>query len=263
MTVTPTYSGDLARVRIAATDAFTASYIVIQRSTNGVQWTTVRGAGALPASGGVSIDDYEFAPGVLNTYRAQSYSAVDALLGTQSATITPSIAQVWLKSVARPFLNMPVTVQDYASVRRPARAGYFSIPGRSFPVRVGDVAGSRAWTTTILTRTLAESRALDFLVASGDVLNVQVPPSFDIPGGYVGLGDVDLSRVSRPLRDNKRLFALPMTEVAAPAATVIGYSSTWAGIIADFGSWTAVMAAFPTWAAVQEYVADPSTVIVP
>jgi hypothetical protein len=44
---------------------------------------------------------------------------------------------------------------------------------------------------------------------------------------------------------------------------VVGYTATWAALLADFGSWTAVLAAFPTWADVLEYVSDPSVVIVP
>lgn len=262
MSVTATYNGDLSRVRVAATDAFTASYITVQRSTNGVQWVTVRGAASL-APGAATVDDYEFVPGVLNTYRARSYSPVGVLLGTETQTVTPTIDRVWLKSVARPFLNIAVTVEDYAPVARRARAGSFDIAGRSFPVRVGDLASARAWSVSLLTYTLAEQRALEYLVASGDVVHVQVPPAYDIPAGYVGLGDMSLSRVSRPLSDARRRFTLPMNEVAPPAPTVVGYTATWAALLADFGTWADVLAAFPTWADVMEYVSDPSIVIVP
>lgn len=262
MTVTATYNADLARVEVAATDAFSATTITIDRSTDGVRWTAVRGGVDLPA-GAAQVDDYEFEPNVLVTYRARSYSAVGALLGTQTDTETPTIDRVWLKSVARPFLNMKITVEDYAPITRASRSGVFEIPGRSFPVRVGDAAGSRAWALDVLTSTLVEARSLEYLVASGDVVHVQVPPAYDIPGGYVGLGDMSLSRVSRRLSDVRRRFALPMRQVAPPAPTVVGYTATWAGIIAEFGTWADVVAAFPTWADVMEYVSDPSTVIVP
>lgn len=263
MTVTLTYDATLARVRVAATDAFTAEYIVIQRQSNGVTWTTVRGATRLDAAGGVSIDDYEFDPNVINTYRARSYSAADSLLGTQSNTITPTIDRVWLKSVARPFLNTPIVVQDYAPISRSGRSGLFAVPGRSYPVRVGDVASSRSWSMTILTSTLTESRSVEYLVASGDVLNLQVPPSYDIPGGYVDVGQMTLARRSRTLADDRRLVTLPLTEIAAPSPNIVGYTATWAGLIAEFGTWADVLAAFPTWADVLEYVSDPSIVVVP
>lgn len=262
MTVTLTYDAALARVRIAVTDAFTADHIVIQRQSNGVTWTTVRGASALEASS-ASVDDYEFSPNVINTYRARSYSAADSLLGTESNTITATIDRVWLKSVARPFLNTEITVQDFSPISRRSQSGLFTVPGRSFPIRVGDVSSSRSWTLTALTRTQAEARSLEYLAAAGDVVNVQVPPAYDIPGGYVDLGDMTITRFSRALSDERRLISLPLTEIAAPSPDIIGYASTWAGILADFGTWADVLAAFPTWADVLEYVADPSVVIVP
>jgi hypothetical protein len=261
MSLTATYNGDLARVSLAATDAFTADHIVIERSTNQVRWTTVRGASDLDP-GAASIDDYEFDPGVTNYYRARSYSAIDALLGTDTDDIVPVIDAPWLKSVARPFLNQPVIIEDYSPIKRRNRSASFDIPGRTYPVRVGDVASSRDWVMTVRTETLADAKNLEFLIASGDIVHVQIPLGYDIPGGYVGLGDMDLARVSRPLRDDRRRFTLPMTQHAAPAPTVVGYTATWAALLADFGSWTAVLAAFPTWADVLEYVSDPSVVIV-
>jgi hypothetical protein len=262
MSLTATYNGDLARVGLAATDAYTADHIVIQRSVNNVQWVTVRGASNLdPAS--ATIDDYEFVPGVINYYRSQSYSAIDALLGTDLDDITPTITNVWLKSVARPFLNMALPwAEEYSTIGRRSRSGLLDIPGRTYPVRIGDVASSRTWTLTARTDTLTQARNLEYLVAAGDAVYVQVPDGFDIPGGYVGIGDMGRDRVSRKLTDDRRRFALPMTNIAAPAATVVGYTATWAGILADFGSWSAVMLAFPTWADVLEYVSDPSVVVV-
>ncbi len=263
MTVTATYNSDLSRVRVAATDAFTAATITIDRSADGgVTWQVVRGGTDLPA-GAATVDDYEFAAGLLNTYRARSYSDVGVLLGTQTGTVTPSITKVWLKSIARPFLNQAVTVEEYSEISRKARAGLFEIPGRSFPVRVGEVASSRSWSMDLLTYDDTEAKNLEFLVASGDVVLVQVPAGFDIPGGYVGLGDMKKTRVSRPLLDARRRFSLPMTEVAAPPATVVGYAATWAGILATYGTWSAVLAAFPTWADVLEFVTSPEDVIVP
>lgn len=264
MAVGLSYEDDLARVRITAPAAVGATGVRIERSVGGLIWRTVRGGQRLDASGGtVNLDDYEFEPGAVNTYRAISLSPVDVTLGTESNTITPVIDRVWLKSIARPFLNMRVTVRDYSAVSRRARAGLFEIPGRSFPVRVADVGSSRSWTTEVITYDLTEARSLEYLIASGDVVLVQVPPAYDIPGGYVGLGDMTRGRISRPLSDGRRQFSLPMTEVAAPAASVVGYAGTWEGLLAEFGTWTAVMTAFPTWADLLEYVTDPSVIVAP
>jgi hypothetical protein len=71
-----------------------------------------------------------------------------------TGSITPLLGgMVWLKSVARPFLNRQVTVVDYSDVERPARNGVFDVVGRSLPVSVSDVRGSRRWTLEVLTGT--------------------------------------------------------------------------------------------------------------
>lgn len=253
---------DSAAISYAFAAAVTS--VKIERTISGRPFATVRGGGALPATGGaVLLDDYEFVPGVVNTYRAVYYSAVGAVLGFESVTITPVIDAVWLKSVARPYLNRRVTVQDYTAPQRKSRAGVFDIAGRTMPIVVSDIATSRRWSTTVMTRTLDDAHALDLLLASGDIVHVQVPAGFDIPAGYVSIGDTSLGRLSRPLSDDRRLTEIPMTECAPPGPDVVGSTSTWAGLLAAYGSWTAVLAAFPTWQDVLDYVAAADTVIVP
>lgn len=266
MAVTVTYEDDLSRARISATTAGVGAVTAdVERSLDGLHWRTVRGGAGLPVDGvtPVKVDDYEFAPGIVNNYRVRTFSPVGVQIAVETQTVTPTIDRVWLKSVARPFLNRKVVVRDYSAVTRRSRAGLFEIPGRSYPVRVGDVASSRSWTLEVITYDDTESQSLEYLVASGDVVLVQVPTGFDIPAGYVGLGDMSRGRISRPLSDGRRQFSLPMTEVAAPPASVVGYAGTWEGLLAEFGTWPAVMAAFPTWADLLEYVTDPSTVVAP
>jgi len=52
-------------------DNFTAvPAVTVERSTDQVRWTTVRGGAALtPVNGAISLDDYEFTPDVRNFYR--------------------------------------------------------------------------------------------------------------------------------------------------------------------------------------------------
>jgi hypothetical protein len=121
----------------------------------------------------------------------------------------------------------------------------------------------REWTHEVLTYSLEEAHAVDLLLASGDVIFIQVPPGYDIPGGYVGVSDIQRARISRPLSDDKRQFSVPVFECAAPGPDVVGYTATWEGLLAEYGSWTAVLAQFATWADVLEYVSDPETVLVP
>ena len=114
-----------------------------------------------------------------------------------AGTITPAIGGVWLKSIARPFLNRQVVVVDYSDVERPSRAGVFDVVGRSLPVSVSDVRGSRRWTLEVLANTLDAADDLDLLLASGDTLLVQVPAGSGVPAGYVEVGDTRQRRTSR------------------------------------------------------------------
>lgn len=72
VTINATYDGTISRVRIACSAApALADYAKIERSLDGITWTTVRGGDAVPLVGAAcSVDDYEFVSGALNTYRA-------------------------------------------------------------------------------------------------------------------------------------------------------------------------------------------------
>ena len=100
MTLTATYLSDLSRVRVAFTSAPAgADYALIERSTDGVNWTTLRGGANVPINAGAGkIDDYEFPAGKLTTYRASYIDAADITQvgsGTSAtannAAVSPSI----------------------------------------------------------------------------------------------------------------------------------------------------------------------------
>jgi hypothetical protein len=195
-----------------------------------------------------------------------------AYLTQESASITPSLAgvgcqdtPVWLKSIARPFLNRVVSVVqrgDPAVVRK-SRAGIFDIVGRSFPIAVNDVRSGRNWTMYVRTFSSADTTDLDLLFASGDVLFIHVPAvcAAAIPGGYVSVGDV--TRSWHPLRPAQQLWTLPVTEVAPPGPDVVGATITWQGVLNTYGSWQDLISANGSWADVLANIGSPSDVIVP
>ena len=187
----------------------------------------------------------------------------------QTASIVPPLAGdcgtngVWLKSIARPFLNRQVQLvwRPDITVTRSARAGVFSVVGRTLPVVVSTVRGSRQWTMYVRTTTANEADELDLMLASGDTLLVQAPALCPIETGYVAVGDTAQTR--HPLRPFKRTFTLPMTEVAQPGPDVVGALSTWQTVLNTYGSWEEVVAAHATWADLLTLVGSPSEVIVP
>jgi hypothetical protein len=247
----------LSRVRLTGTLLDDGATALFERSRNNLYWTTVRGGSAVTIDGSdeAALDDYEFVPGVINYYR------VTAGADVFTTTITPNQSGVWLKSITRPFLNRPVSVVELSDITRPARVGVFEIKGSSFPIAVSDVRGSRRWTMTVKSDSVVDADALELVFASGEPLYIQTDGQNDIPGGYVVVGDVPRRRFGKT--SERRWFDLPCTEVAAPGPSIVGRTSTWETLVAEFGSWNAVLAEFGTWAEVVDYVADPSVVIVP
>lgn len=242
----------------------TVGTAVVERSPDGVRWTAVRGGTGLDGTAGATLksDDYEFAADTANQYRVRVYEpASGKTLWTTQDSLTPTLGGVWLKSIARPYLNRQVTVVDYSDVQRPGRAGVFDVVGRSFPVSVSDVRGSRRWTMEVLTQTLDDAHDLDLVLASGDPMFVQVPADSGVPAGYVTVGDVNERRTSR--LGARRVFELPFVEVAAPGPDVVGATVTCQSVLTTYATCQAVLDAHPTVVDLLELVGDPIDVVVP
>lgn len=100
MSVTATYLGDLSRVRVEFASAPSgADYAIVERSTDGVNWTTIRGGANVPINANAGkIDDYEFAADTLNTYRVSYIDSADITqvgsgtsASANNAPVSPSI----------------------------------------------------------------------------------------------------------------------------------------------------------------------------
>ncbi|MEO3930920.1 hypothetical protein ABGB07_44825, partial [Micromonosporaceae bacterium B7E4] len=181
-----------------------------------------------------------------------------------AGSITPVIDKVWIKSVARPFLNRAVDIRDQGPINRQARTGVFDIVGRSLPVAVSDVRRSPTWVLDLRAETPDEADNLDLLLASGDTLLIQAPstgPLSVVRGGYVTVGQTARSWLTShgPIR----IIEMPCTEVAPPGPDVVGATVTWAGVVASYATWADVIAAHETWADLLELIGDPTDVIVP
>src|SRR5690606_18608146 len=145
-------------------------------------------------------------------------------------------------------------------VTRHARGGVFDVVGRSLPVAVSDVRGSRQWTLRVLTDTAEQAAAVDLILASGDPIFLHMPPGMPMGSGtYAVIGDTTETNLDGVVR----LFTLPLTETAAPAADVVGATSTWQTVVSNYATWADVVAAHATWAELLELIGDPSEVVVP
>jgi len=97
---TLTFDSTLSRVRLSSDGFGNALTATVERSTNLINWSPVRGGDPAPVSGGVlQIDDYEFTPNVANHYRVTAdrdvrtpgsgYSGVAA--SANNAAVNPAV----------------------------------------------------------------------------------------------------------------------------------------------------------------------------
>lgn len=179
------------------------------------------------------------------------------------SSITPTLDVVWLKSVTRPFANLVVELAgDQFTPGRPSRSGVFQVAGRSLPVGVTDVRGSRSYQVSLRTDDDGDAEDLDLLIASGDILYLQAPAGFVVPAGgvYVVAGDDTAPFLSPP--DPLRWLVVTLTEVAAPAPDVHATQSNWQTVINAYETWADLIAGQATWSDVLALVGSPSDVIV-
>lgn len=232
-------------------------------------------------SNGFTLNDYEFTPCVTNYYRITSLAPVGCATSA-IFSITPALTRIWFKSVTRPFLNIPITVacavtgagdtvpdielfSPQTKVSRAPRTGVFPIINRTLGVAVNDLRTGRAWDIMLRTRTKTALQSVDFLLASGDVILIQVPEGCvdcgdTVEHGYVTALDAGYVRHSQFRQ--QAVWDIGLQEVAAPGPDLIYAEATWQTVLNLYGSWAAVMAANPTWAAVLALLPSPSEVIV-
>ncbi|MGW5402671.1 hypothetical protein [Streptomyces sp. NPDC003952] len=264
MAFTATYDALLGRIRLAASGlGATAARCTIDRTTDGIRYTVVRGGSSrIVAGSAANLDDYEFPPGVATTYRLRSYTGAGALVDTLTVAITQDVDGAWLKVPAAPYLNLRVDVSVRMEVGRRSRAGVFDVVGRSFPVAVGDVRSSREFTLQVRTQTAAEQAALDYALALGDVVYLQVPAAQEqFPSGYFTVGNA--SHAPERRYTARRIWSLDLVEVAAPGPDVVGSTYTNQSVLLDYATVSAVIADNATIADLLDRTASPSEVIVP
>ena len=228
--------------------------VVVERSTNGITWSQVRGSMNVDlTSGPATLDDYEFPPGVPVTYRFHG----------DTAQITVGLDGVWIKNIAKPWLNRQVKVVEASAIERPSRGGVFDVVGRTNPVTVTDVRASRRFDLVVLADTGQEADDLELALSAGDVVFLHVPPGCPLPIDtmYAAVGDLESEQVSR--YSEVRLLTLPLTETAAPSADVVGSTITWSGVLNAYSAWQALLDVQPTWADVLEQIGKPGDIVVP
>lgn len=184
----------------------------------------------------------------------------EPVMSTQTNSITPSLAgETWLKFLHRPFLNTVVEPYGELNVTRRSRSGTFDVVGRSYPVSVTDLKGSRQFDLQLKTLTTEDHDRLDLVLSGGDPVFLHAPPTSPLPTLYADIGDVsDESPVP-----GTHFFKLPLTEVVAPGADIVGATSTYQTIVNNYVSYSEVLSEFADYQEVLEEVGQPSDIVVP
>jgi len=177
-------------------------------------------------------------------------------LSRETGSITPTFTKVWIKNIARPYMNTAVsTPVGELSIKQDARAGVFPIKGRSLPVAVTDLRGGKSYTIGAQVTDANERDRLKQILQAGDPVLLHIPPgNIRLASMYAVIGDIEYD-------DEASIMWMPLTEVAAPAASIVGATVLWQDIVNTYATWTDLIAAKATWADVLASVGDPTDII--
>lgn len=240
----PTVSGwDSEAGQVAATAGDDAGHVWWVRAKTS---TSQQPAGSWTVTGGGSA----ISKAAMAFFPPRPYVSQD------TASNVPNMTSVWLKNVLRPNLNRPITPVGRIEITRKSRSGVFPIVGRSNPITVTDVRGSREFVLNVSVADAAERDEITNTLATGDTMYLHVPAGGPVSSVFVLVGDTAWS-------DELFTYQLPMTEVAEPDGTLVGDTVLWVDVVVEFATWTDLIAAESTWSDVVSQIADGSSVIVP
>lgn len=185
-----------------------------------------------------------------------------AFVTQQTATVTPTFAfdEYWLKNPSRPGLNIKVQVTEIGDITRPARTGTFPVLGRTVPVAVTDVQGSRQFSLEIFTDGESNATDMDNRLSTGEPMLLQGGGPTDlVPTVYFVAGDIVNNRPAKG--HTAHTFTIPVTEVARPGNTVYGLTYVWQDVINNYADWNAVLAATPDWSSLINKVSNTVVIV--
>jgi hypothetical protein len=233
----------------------TATAISIRRITPGYPTVLVRGARAAePIGGQLPVYDHEPPLGLTSQYQAMAqYSD-----GTSSGWTDPvAVAidcddnEVWVKDVGQPLRSMRLVLRAVGGRRRPARVERHDVQGREKPVMISDVRGSAVETAVFGTKSHAEKDLFDALIGTGQVLLVQVPPTWGRRDSYYSFGDSEEVRLRQFGPIEHRDWQIDLTEVEEPGTDHTGLpDNSYQVLLAEFATYADLLAARPTYLSV-------------
>lgn len=241
LVVAISYDDTQGRIRVSALGlpAGTIRATVESRAVTSATFALVRG-GKVAVIGGRfarTVDDFEFIAGIDAQYRITAYATSEDVPAVITATATigraTPLSQAWLKAIPAPSLNRQIVLLGWGEVERPSRNAEFEVRGRREPVVITDVHGGRRTTITLRTETMADGEALDDTLSAGIPLFLHTPYTTALPSMYVTVGNYSYKRAGARY-GQAREWTIPLTEVAAPPASIVGAGVTVQSVIDQY-----------------------------
>ncbi|GEL17696.1 hypothetical protein [Pseudonocardia asaccharolytica] len=251
------YDDDHGRIRVEAIGfpAGTICAVVYSRPAGSTVWTQVRG-GKVSVSGGRMarpVDDYEYTAGVPMTYRIVGLSspegAADVVTATAQVIRSGDPAHAWIKFIAAPYLNRKITLTGWSPITRAARNATYDVKGRIPPVVVTDVHSSRRVEIQVRTGDIDDTERLDAALSQGHPIFLHTCSGTPLPSMYAAVGEYEWAPPTP--RSAAAQWRIPLTEVTAPPPSVVGASTTWETVLAQYGTWQELLDAAGTWQEIQ------------
>lgn len=251
--VSALYDDRRGRIRISAQGLApeVVRAVVSHRRAGTTRWSEVRG-GRVAVSAGVfvrTVDDYEFSSGATMEYRIQGLSSSegepDVIAQTRVIDVGPVLERVWIKFIARPFLNRRVELIGWSSTTQRARASRYDVANASLPVVITDRHLGREFSVDVAVHTIADREALRTSLAEGVPVLLHTPSTIACPTIYGSVGDFTYDRPSA--RSLRSIFTIPLTEVASPPPSVVGVGLTYGVLASQAATYADVSELYPTY----------------
>lgn len=246
--ITATAAPDTATIRLDVTPSSTGTVYVLRRDSLGV--AVVRGAyDGLAVTAGVlrSFDDFEARQGDSTDYLLTDDAGV---LIASTNLVIPSWG-TWLKSPAKPWLNVRTALRDDDSEKLPANRELVRIEGAPRAVVLSGVRLGSEGTVTLSVRTEDELRSVRAVLADGGPVLLDLNPSWGISYRYVSVGDVTIDRDWHELGMDKLWRAVKLdglVDLEAPLGPLdLTAGATYDQLPVKFPTYTAIPALVPTY----------------
>lgn len=264
----------LVTVRVELDGATVTGALVERTADGGTTWSAVRSGDVLrligPDPGATTrigyVVDSEMPLNTTLTYRATAQPTL-LVVSTSSLSVTGG---AWLKDPARPWANVPLRTTRYVHDCAPGAEPLVTLArldsedyapdATLMPVlnrsRPGDVYGYRKDASTAfraVSHTLDSAQTMNIFWAWGGPVLLQLPAAYGWADRYYQPGATLVSRVSRDMSVQDRVWDVPLDTVDAPVGPAQGTAeNNWCTVADCYATYTDFAASGLTWGDVVE-----------